>query len=223
MAVALELNFVAFIDLLGFSEMVLHDCKQPPGKRKYVEKLKQIHDETAKVFSEKGYQITQFSDSIVISAPFNNEKNSFGSFVTEIADYQYRLFLAGFLCRGGVAHGKHFIDGTFLFSDGLIGAYHLESSRARFPRIILSDDLLDLVFPDKTIPSEIYILEESDGIKFIDYFKERNVTEVEGKVASLLSQTVTSDNVREKYYWLGNYFDHVFSKTISHPRFVTTA
>lgn len=220
MTVALELNFVAFIDLLGFSEMVLYDCKQSPGKRIYVEKLKKLHDETATSFQEKGYQITQFSDSIVISAPFKNDCQLFSAFIQEIAEYQYKLFSDGFLCRGGIAHGKHFIDGTFLFSDGLISAYRLENSKARFPRIILSDDLLDLVFPDKTIPNEMCVLEESDGVKFIDYFKNRNSCEIEGRVRSLLEQPVNSDNIREKYYWLGNYFDYVFKRQISLPRFI---
>ena len=77
---SLEFYFVAFLDLLGFSDMVKFDCESPSGSELYMKKLFDIHEQTLKNHkSNTGLEIVQFSDSIVLAMPFF--KDNFQSFI----------------------------------------------------------------------------------------------------------------------------------------------
>lgn len=62
-----------------------------------------------------------------------------------ISNYQYSLLSKGVLCRVGMSYRKHFSTEDFLFSNGMIEAYRLDSAVAITPRVIISSELLDLV------------------------------------------------------------------------------
>ena len=133
---------VAFIDILGFKEMVKHDSEVPDGKQKFINILYELHLETKKIKdSNSEIQVFQFSDSVVISIPYSATR--FIDFCEIVSNYQYRLFLSGILCRGGVSYGKHFSSDSFLFSTGMIHAYLIESREAITPRVVISRDLMD--------------------------------------------------------------------------------
>lgn len=87
---------------------------------------------------------SMFSDSIVITQEFDSEF-SFSYFITIIAEIQYKLLTKGILVRGAIDIGKIYHDDAFVFGDGLISAYLLESTTSRFPRIIISERALKKV------------------------------------------------------------------------------
>jgi hypothetical protein len=139
-----DIHFVAFLDILGFSNMVKFDFESSSQYKTYLNKLFQIYNYTSKLHdSNLDLNVMQFSDSIVLSVPFSKE--FFSSFISVIAKYQYDLFCEGILCRGGIAYGKHFFQEGFLFSNGLIDAYKIESETAKHPRIVVSTDLIELI------------------------------------------------------------------------------
>lgn len=125
----MEQHFTAFIDLLGFSEMVSRDCRDPS---KSYSSLTNLIDVLASIEllikHEKNVHFIQFSDSILLTAPFN--KSYFSQFLLLCQNLQITLLQKNMLCRGGIAVGRHYFQDNFVFSEGLIEAYRLESIAA---------------------------------------------------------------------------------------------
>jgi hypothetical protein len=220
MPLLLSSHFVAFIDLLGFSEMVRSDCESsdPP---KFLRLLHDAHLRAAAIFGQDlDFGLTQFSDSIVLSRPFDLQ--SLPNFISSIALWQRSLLKDGLLCRGGVTFGKHFSKDRFMFSKGLIDAYNLESTQAKHPRIVVSENLLQLASPKIKI-EDLKLVKEEDGVTFIDYLSTDSDEE-----KSLLTQAVQlaisrspngNASVQEKMRWLARYSDHRLRTNLSGPRF----
>jgi hypothetical protein len=220
MALQLSSHFVAFIDILGFSEMVRSDCESSDPPR-YLQLLHASHVRAAALFGqdlEAG--LIQFSDSIVFSKPF--ELGALAGFLGAIAQWQRSLLIDGLLCRGGVTFGKHFVKDKFLFSKAMIDAYLLESSHARYPRIIVSEDLLQLVSAHAP-PSSLNLRREDDGAAFVNYLHYDTEAERVGLSDAVTKINATAKNLtpsaQEKIRWVTRYADHALGTTLSDPQF----
>lgn len=171
-----DFHFIAFLDILGFSNMVKSDFESPTQNKTFLNKLFEIYKYTSNLHeSSLGLNIIQFSDSIVLSVPFSEE--SFSQFISVIATYQYDLFCEGIICRGRIASGKQFLQEGFLFSNGLIEAYMIENEIAKYPRIVVSTDLIELIYKNGEIDKNIPLIKENDGLFFVDFLKDRNLVD----------------------------------------------
>ena len=206
---SLTYHFVAFVDILGFSQMVEKDCSGPPTGILYLPKLLDLYESISNSEGvRRGISITQFSDSIVLSKQFSQD--GFRVFAENVISFQHSLLINGVLCRGGISYGKHYERSNFLFSEALIKAYRIESEQAGYPRIVIDSDLIDLLSPNGSFPSEI-IIQEADGANFLDYLSAGDVEENLKAV-----QILTVDwgkkpvRVREKLRWLREYFSFYY-------------
>jgi len=82
---------------------------------------------------------TTFSDNVVIS---QNVNETTPSLITLIAFFQIAGALAGFLLRGGITIGQIIHDRECVFGPGLNRAYELEHNVAKYPRIILDQEVV---------------------------------------------------------------------------------
>lgn len=221
MAIELKQHFVAFLDILGFSEMVVADVGSE--NQPNLSKLFRCHQSAASIFkNDPNCTITQFSDSIVVAKPFAAVE--FEWFAKKVAEYQRLLLDEGLICRGGIAVNKHFSNGSFTFSAGVIDAYRIESTTARFPRVVVSPDLIDLIFPDQHKCPE-YLIKEDDGLFFLDYiglFKDQNSEKLNTSIGNIVSKLSNSQipSLREKGIWLSSYSDVVLGTNLTPPRFI---
>ena len=209
--IELKSHIVAFIDLLGFSSMVVQDCATPNGEQKFIESLYECYVETKNLKEDHpDLQLVQFSDSVVFALPYSI--NNYISLLRIIADYQYNLLSKGILCRGGISYGKHFSTEDFLFSHGMIEAYRLESQVAVTPRVVISKELLDLVNPSIDKNSvDLPITLENDGLFFINYIVGRNSQEVWSYVAKTIpSELSESPSIRNKQVWLVDFYNYTY-------------
>lgn len=185
-----EKHLVAFIDILGFKELVNESEKEP----KRVEELLKILNDLKKLentdkwnlkFIEieesaqykgvdsfdisKRTNVTSFSDSIVISVKVEDQVNEyFSSLVANLSYYGAQLLEQGILLRGSITLGDLIHQSGIVFGKGMIEAYLLESKSAKFPRIILSKKLLnELNYPllrkPERYPYHQYIQRFEDG------------------------------------------------------------
>jgi len=149
--------FVAFIDILGFSQMIEED----KGEGSQLKIIKNAID-TATSFMEERQQITNhpdhywyqefkvksFSDCFCISVPLEFDNGSkdyiqnFVSFYTWLEVFCNTLLANGFLCRGGITQGWHYFDNKIIFSKALVDAYLLESKQANHPMVMLHPNLI---------------------------------------------------------------------------------
>lgn len=205
----LDYSIVAFVDILGFSEMVKSDCEQSVDAPQYFDILRLLNRETRDI---SACNVTQFSDSVIFSLPLSNE--NYIKMIELLAEYQLKLFLHSIICRGAVAYGKHYVENEFVFSQALIEAYQLESKSAIYPRIILSDNLIEYFKPSMPVPQ--HTIKEKDGYYFVDYFANADIEETEKQLSSFNSSLVKFDkSVKEKYYWLFDYWEYKFEKKLS--------
>lgn len=212
--------FVAFLDVLGFSEMVESDFLGQSQEN--LVKLFRCHQSAAVIFRDDvNCQIIQFSDSIVVAMPY--EAARFEWFASRVADYQRLLLDERLLCRGGIAVDQHFSNGSFTFSAGLVRAYRVESQSARYPRVVVSPEVISLVYPNKSdIPS--FLVREDDGLLFVDYLgltRKRKPGLLKSAIEELVAELSqnASPSTREKGHWLAAYSDSILKSSLQVPRF----
>lgn len=193
--------------------MVKSDFESPSKNKPFFNKLFKIYNYTSSLHeSSMRLNIIQFSDSIVLSVPFSEE--IFPQFLSVIATYQYDLFCEGIICRGGIAYGKHFLHESFLFSNGLIEAYRIESEIAKYPRIVVSTDLIELIYKNGEIDKNIPLIKENDGLFFVDFLEDRDLVDSSTYLELILNMNKSSNvSVKEKHRWLTEYFDYKVSKS----------
>ena len=76
------------------------------------------------------------------------------------------LFSSGFLAREGITYGKLSHSREIVFGPALVVAYDLEKNIARYPRIIVSAQMIE-IFKYRGIDDDIYL--DFDGYYCCDY------------------------------------------------------
>ncbi len=205
---------VAFIDILGFKNLIKNDIDRVILALRDIELFcKSVYRFPMKsdnTYRRESYldseelleylpSVTMFSDSIVISQKFDDFFD-FSEFVSLISALQFELLSKGILIRGGISIGTLFHKDRYIFGDGLISAYYLESSKAIYPRIIIDNSLVERL--EKTYDEQYekyisdyirygknksyltpegidllftiypFVTRDVDGCYYIDYFKE---------------------------------------------------
>lgn len=167
-------RIVAFIDILGFRQLVLTAGENPQGLLQELTSL--LSANVSKKWSEsKGFKIKMFSDCICASAP-----NTFSGLImaiVNISNIQQAFLRRKLLLRGGLSFGRHYESRTLIFSEALIKAYTIESSVAVYPRVVLDESLVQRFFgndsgaltPGKTL-ANCFLQRDSDGKAFVNYF-----------------------------------------------------
>jgi hypothetical protein len=179
-----EDRVVCFLDILGFRSHVA-DTIKPDGAEakdktdlliKAFDGIRNILD-IDRPEKREGQEVTQFSDSVVISFRANEESGVFYALLN-IMWVQLNLVFKGILCRGAVARGKLVHTPKVLFGPGLVDAYVLESKAAIYPRVILDQSIIDIgtmahasdQLPIHEKESIMDLLEkDSDGMYYINY------------------------------------------------------
>lgn len=154
---------MAFIDILGFSEIIDESCRQPEivsGLRALFGDIASVQNtilsdnhaitEIERMFPKlKGKtiptQAVAFSDTIVLSRVVREETEkilSLISLINRTSEFCSRLLEYGCLTRGAITIGKLFHEGNVIFGPALVEAYRLESKVAVFPRVLFADDLI---------------------------------------------------------------------------------
>jgi hypothetical protein len=117
-------------------------------------------------------EIEFYSDNIVITSDLYDDKDdAFRIFdmLYRCASIQYdTIFVNKMLLRGAITVGDCYV-GEFAFGDAFIRAYHLESKKADWARVIVSKEIVDKMadFDDRG-----YLYMKKDGeIHFLDFMK----------------------------------------------------
>lgn len=214
MSIKFEYHYVLFLDILGYSAIIGRASSSSQQQYESLEILRESFQVAKARFDEKpNYDIKQFSDSIIISSPFNS--TSPDDFISECAHIQNFMLRQGILTRGGLSIGKHFQDHDFVASQAVIEAYQIEQKTAKYPRVVADKNFLDTCynyFSSNSAPIASYI----DGVKFVDYL--RSSDDIEKTRISILKLWVNSDKLewsaREKIYWIVDYWNSRFP---AHP------
>jgi hypothetical protein len=149
-------RFVAFVDILGFRDLVARMSRDEHLFKSVRDALKDLDAQTrnfrayrrrkrtkgvANLVPKTNLQMTAFSDCYVLSETFPA-----WHVVAAVQALGSRFLRDGILTRGAVVKGPTYHNGRVLFGPGIIDAYGLESSLAFYPRIIVSEEVVNDVW-----------------------------------------------------------------------------
>jgi hypothetical protein len=153
-------HIVAFIDLLGFSQLL---------KDKPFSEMNMVVEEFTKrvmnfeefnstmlhynieenhriLLKEKYAKLSFFSDCVVWSYPVEKLGEDFAkaleSIVLAFSYLQYELYERGIVLRGGISIGDFYADENKTFGYALVKAYELENKMAVYPRIVIDKEIV---------------------------------------------------------------------------------
>jgi hypothetical protein len=182
-----EPRIVCFMDILGFSEQIneydsdltstlLQDIHESfsIAKNKLLEHKFQQNNEAI-----KHLKYHTFSDNICISIPyFDNENDfltNFNLLSVYVRGFQLIMMTKGIFMRGGISIGSYYSDNNIIFSKGLVNAYHLESKKANYPRVIIDNAIISKLFKYDEKRIKFFVLDKTiifdwENIAFLNPF-----------------------------------------------------
>ena len=218
-------KYVAFLDILGFKEII--NEKSPDWIKLH------IYDEVRKVdtlFHSDLYgkllpqttcnalEFVIISDSIIISLPITMDR-AFETFFMACVTLQ-RMFLRSsnpILLRGAISKGDYFHYDHITFGPALTQAYLLESSMAIYPRVII-DNIIQVSETGETkgtlLPS--ICLYDGDGFQYLDYVRfalmfhdddGSDCMRINQLIISCREKYKSNPSIYGKYNWLANKFN----------------
>lgn len=221
-----EKRYLAFIDILGWSDLVRRSEENGAGAAFLADILRTLRQVYGNEFREPGpvdFQTTLFSDCIVTSCPefteFNGEKVDSAFFITNhiLSISRNLIFLSGTACRGAITFGNILHTEDVVVGPALIRACELEQSHAIFPRTIIDPNCIDrfshLMHNADIIGDQLVF--DPDGMMFVNFLGPAYVADAMG-YAPLLRQTDEALNIwfqvhrgnphiYAKYHWLKRY------------------
>jgi hypothetical protein len=184
-----EDRIVAFIDILGFRQMINETIKDDIVNQDKIDilaaVLTMIKVEFEKVAEDSelpySFMITYFSDSIVLSV--RRDYNIGLLTIFEILKrIQIRLIDRKILLRGGVVIGKIVHQENMIFGPAMNDAYDLESKSALYPRITIDPDVMEMSASENELADGLFSVKDFDHQKtfemdfdntyYIDYFTD---------------------------------------------------
>jgi hypothetical protein len=179
-----EKRFIAFVDILGFANIVERMPKEDHlfanvrDALKYVvrqerevrlyrrEKREKTKEKVrqASLVPKTSLQMTAFSDCYVLSEVFPA-----WHVVAAVQALGSRFLTEGILTRGAIVLGDAYHSGRVLFGPGIVEAYRLEQEVAKYPRILVSEDVRKAVWGYHEGVWERHLLQQDvDGCWFIN-------------------------------------------------------
>ncbi|WP_305908114.1 hypothetical protein Q9L42_012265 [Methylomarinum sp. Ch1-1] len=161
--VELSNSIVAFLDVLGFKELVRDAKKDGKSQQlfaKFQDALKEANFSLTDHFADDLYNLSSnsseikakhkfrvFTDCILIGCPIGDSFH-YGTLIKGLDAFwtvfrtlyliQSQLVNRGFFVRGAITVGELYMDERTIYGIGLIDAYEAESKQAKYPRIILT-------------------------------------------------------------------------------------
>jgi len=215
-----EIRTVAYIDILGFTNLINKSPNDANTFLKIMDSLRDMEDiknnSRDYEFDQGTIDVSLFSDNILISSCDSSGRAAEFNCLISAMYLQMSLLGKGILTRGGVTKGQLFHNSNLLFGPALVKAHDIESQISIFPRIVV----------DETITSEGSIFKtDFDGYRYLDTLGQglfyHGLKQTHGGTYNLYHtiysfvkselQTHNNVKVREKLEWLRNYCEETFA------------
>ena len=208
--------YIAFIDVLGFKELIRKKgCEEICSIYDLIKQFRTIYgvfdkDEKPLVPKEKTH-VKIMSDSVCIYIPAD-EPYSLYLLCLMCLDFQNRMFEMDppILLRGAITKGLLYSKDDIIFGPGFVEAYLMEENNASVPRIIINKAVIDEYrnkgneFADNIAPRDY------DAFHYLNYFmlygfsnhdKIGKYEELYKYICDVLN-TTTDNSIRNKYLYL---------------------
>jgi len=211
---------IAYLDILGFKNIVntelastIHEIF---SNVRLAKKLISGGTKETDIFCEirKKTQFNFFSDSIVCAIPME-EPIAFEIVASNCMLLQHALWAKGLQVwmRGAITIGNLYCAQAEVFGPALVEAYMLESTVAKYPRIIMTEETYKQGIANSDSKEDIgFIIKTENDLRMVECLKYFRRYEIEYRqlIESVEKniQEITETRVQEKYVWIKkNYFD----------------
>lgn len=229
-------SYCVYMDILGVRDETTIAFKENKGQELFdkfmlatSKAVKFIKDEDTRLWVHK-----IFTDNVLLGYPIRKSsdgESEFGLLISGLMYYQLSMALDGFFVRGAFSMDHLYVGADVVYGPAILEAYKLESEIANNPRIIFSDEVMDLVrahlkyYGDpKDSPQYEEIMLDTDGRYFINYLygiienDEYSIDESalmmhKKNVEDRLRQFQNNSHIWSKYLWVANYHNY-FCKLI---------
>lgn len=241
-------SVVCFADILGFSQLSTSALEHGNGndflrdlRNALTKTYTRVKKHSEGIGGEAFFAYKVFTDNIVVGYPLYDPDHDHGEpesgHILEVfIELQLALVLEGYLVRGGLAFGNHYMDNDIVFGNALIEATTLDKSGGP-PRISLSRSAIKLIekqlgfYANKEgSPHYRFLLRDFDGKIFLNYLSEAFIGfpddgiyfDVFEKHKNVIMQGLkdngNNSRVRSKYEWVARYHNFICQEFIdSHP------
>jgi len=236
----LRLSVVCHADILGYRERLTEAVKNGTERELLVTLVNAIDEsygflrklaDPAGFGDQDSYAVKVFSDNIAVGYPVSSRgggMHELASALDLVSFVQSVMASYGFLMRGGLAIGSHYMDENIVFGGAFLEAVEKDTS-GTFPRIVLTADTREIAlrylkrYQVPMMPQEWgkYLLEDTDGSYFISYLDAAFSAFPDGDVCTTLLQehkktverglqeNVETSSVWSKYAWAARYHNFV--------------
>ena len=218
-------KYVAFVDILGFSNLV-ERADQDAELRKNLTEILHIFQTTCGTIPTIGTRVTQFSDSLVITA--NRTEQGLRSILSGCEWLTMNLIQYAVLLRGGVAVGRVSHEPHILFGIGVNRAYQFEKSGGP-PRIGLAAEVVaDIESFPLFNDSAVWTTDPGSGVPMlhtlrqVEYYDavpisggivwDRTARHMADLIKANASNHDMPEGARKKWIWLQEYWNHAVAR-----------
>jgi hypothetical protein len=218
-----EDRYCAFVDILAFRSLLdTRECEEIHTL------LSHIHNPfpgTPENQEHTGYRAQSISDAVAVSTDATDVGLRHLFFA--LSSLQGFFFLAGVYLRGAIVRGLLFHDEKMVFGEALVEAYHIESTIACFPRIIIAPSVVRDIssseyqeyFTNKVRTSDdgVYLhfldaLDQFTGEPIPRNHVQRRVLDLFIIAAKTLQRnhdaSLNNERHFKKLHWLAKYFNN---------------
>jgi hypothetical protein len=226
-----EQRYCAFVDILGFTELI-KGLRDGTVRYEFIrDLLKQIHrphDPKFVGLGETDFQAQSISDAVALSTRFTAA--GLGILFDTLERLSLALLREGYFTRGAVCRGMLYHDANMIFGEALIKAYKLEAEVVKYPRIMLMKDVVDgalasnlkQYFVDRIKQAEDgpFFLHVLSQIEMITGIQERRPPDsreppldfsrfeiMRNRIQARFDQSVDNPRHFEKVQWFARYFN----------------
>jgi hypothetical protein len=172
-------RYVAFVDILGFAALVRSAENSAERRGEIIHALKTVcEQEYAKQCEVRTHS---FSDSLILSA--DRTPTGLWGLIVLLEALAWNLLQIGVLARGAISVGGIYHDDRIVFGTGVNEAHRLESTVAKYPRIMLSKQAVEDTYRyanDETDRANLIwnnvgrsrLIRDADGVMFIHFLSE---------------------------------------------------
>ena len=203
------LHVISYIDMLGTTAKI-----EASDNIQAFLHMKTIYEQMIGVFTEgsmktENIKIKVFSDNIIIAKETNSSDDAImlnlNQMIALAASFQFRAMLSGWPVRGGITIGNLYIDDTFVWGEGLLRAYKLESKIAINPRIVIDPSI------EEKYINGIKLWRKDAGLPIVNYLalcaNEETMKGVKNPIIEMLNSA--SEETIGKIDWLKNDFNRI--------------
>ena len=223
-----QYRIVAFLDVLGFKSMLYKFEKEALENGKEDDKklvspkatnFVNVFKEVTNLMDEFDCNYYLFSDNICLTVDPHHDKSLIVDILFTISNLFRKFSQMGFFLRGGIDYGLMLDEKSIAMGVPLANAYIMESKKAIFPRVIMSDRFIQFI-DDKSFDehnqfniqnfikksSEINyvnlfysVIKTDDKVTFFDQYKQ--------VIEDQLSINAGKENIFMKYTWIAKEYN----------------